>query len=453
MKKLLLLLTLSLGFVSCLQAQDIPKLDSLMNYYVDEYNFNGVALVAQHGKVIYEQTFGYRDMNTKKQMTEKTIFPIGTLTTQFTAEIILQYAAEHKLNLDDKLKKYLPNYPKGDSLTINNLLTNTSGVFDYMMMANFTNKFDTIHIPKDSLLKLFQKRPLAGEPGKKFRYSTANYVLLGYVIEAIANKSYYEVVRERIFKPVGMTHSGFDFRALRDTNKAAPYKYFDDVAPLKQEAYDSTLLFAAGAAYSTAADLYLWDKALYSGKLLSKEWQQKTFTAHMNKYAMGWVIDTIAGKTAAGLAAVTQGFSGYYYHIPEDSTCVILLQNIKFPAYDDKSEAASIVSCLEDKDYKVPQPVPAITVSADKLHKYEGIYVFGSATELTISLSGSVLRGHAKDGVDYDLIPIGKDLFKTKSLHATLEFVIGPDGTASKILIHEVLHERTMTGTRKQPKK
>ncbi|MEO8112698.1 MAG: serine hydrolase domain-containing protein, partial [Ginsengibacter sp.] len=193
-------------------AQDTgSKLDTLISAYAKLDKFNGAALVAKGGTILLDKGYGYRNSNDKVLNSEQTIFQLGSITKQFTSAVILKLQEEKKLSVSDKLSKYFPNYPKGDSITIQQLLTHTSGIFNYTNDENFMANEITKPATREKMMALFQDKPLDFSPGTSWNYSNSGYSLLGYIIEAVTKKSYEQAVRRYIFAPLHMTHSGFDF--------------------------------------------------------------------------------------------------------------------------------------------------------------------------------------------------------------------------------------------------
>src|SRR5678810_1419597 len=130
MKKILILFA-ALCIVYLSFAQETDKLDALINAYAKMYKFNGSALVAKNGVILLNKGYGYRNAADKIANTEQSIFQLGSITKQFTSAVILKLQQEKKLSVSDKLSKYFPGYPKGDSITIEQLLTHTSGIYNY----------------------------------------------------------------------------------------------------------------------------------------------------------------------------------------------------------------------------------------------------------------------------------------------------------------------------------
>src|SRR5580698_6851449 len=164
------------------------EIDELLKEYTKQNIFNGVALVAQKGKILLEKGYGYKNVATKTPNDTNTIFQIGSITKQFTAAIILQLQEQHRLSVQDRLSKYIPDYPNSDSITIENLLTHTSGIYNYTNDDAYMQNTSATPIKLETLISLFKNKPLDFSPGTKYSYSNSGYVLLGYIIERITGK-------------------------------------------------------------------------------------------------------------------------------------------------------------------------------------------------------------------------------------------------------------------------
>src|SRR6186997_2017452 len=254
MKKILILVA-ALCMVHLNFAQEADKLDALINAYAKMYKFNGAALVAKNGVILLNKGYGYRDAENKVANNEQTIFQLGSVTKQFTSAVILKLQEEKKLSVSDKLSKYFPGYPKGDSITIEHLLTHTSGIYNYTNDGDFMTTEVTKPASREKMMALFTNKPLDFSPGTSWNYSNSGYSLLGYIIEAVTKKPYYQAVRKYIFTPLHMTHSGFDFTHLKKKEKATGYFSLQGKNATPAPIVDSTVAFSAGAIYSTVGDL------------------------------------------------------------------------------------------------------------------------------------------------------------------------------------------------------
>lgn len=365
------------------------KLDTLINAYAKLYKFNGAVLVAKNGTILLNKGYGYRNAANKVANNEQTIFQLGSITKQFTAAVILKLQEEKKLSVSDKLSKYFPGYPKGDSITIEQLLTHTSGIYSYTNDPKFMANEVTKPASRDMMMALFRDKPFDFPPGTGWNYSNSGYSLLGYIIEAVTKKSYEQAVRKYIFTPLRMAHSGFDFTHLKNSGKAIGYFKLNDKEAVPAPIVDSTVSYSAGAIYSTTGDLYLWHNALQKNNILSKAQQEKAYTPVKNKYGYGWGIDSMEGKRKVSHSGGIHGFTTNIVRVPEDDICVILLSNASDPALQDITK--NIFAILYGKEYELPKARIAIKIPEVKLKQYEGEYEINKDLHVIISLKDGEL--------------------------------------------------------------
>lgn len=442
MKKNLLLFVIVIAIASQATAQSVPqKLDTLLTAYERENAFNGAVLVAVKGTVLLEKGYGYKNKTENARNDGNTIFQIGSITKQFTSAVILQLQEKNKLSLQDKLSKYIPDYPNGDQITIENLLTHTSGVYNYTNDAAFMQKGSTHPIDRDSLIALFKKKPLDFTPGGKFSYSNSGYILLGYIIEKVTGKPYFQVLRENIFRPLHMDHSGFDFSGLKSPDKAIGYQA-GGYQP--STIVDSSVSFAAGAIYSTVGDLYKWDRALYAGKIISQASLQKAFTPHLSNYGYGWSIDSAYGKKTVGHGGGIPGFTSFILRVPEDETCIIVLNNRPTPQSAPEKIARDINTLLSGKEYAIPKARVAIQVDTALLKQYVGQYELRPGFIVTISLEDGHLMGQPTGQGKAELFAEKENFFFLKVVDAQVEFVKGPGNMIEKLVLYQ--NGRSMPG-------
>jgi len=248
----------------------LSSVEKYLNDQVSTDNFSGVVLIAKNDEPIFSKAYGLANKENKTANNSETKFNLGSINKIFTRIAIGQLVRQGKLAFDDKLGKYLPDYPNKDALekvTIRHLVTMKSGIGDF-----FGDKF--MAMPKDKLRKnsdfipLFSDKPLAFEPGTNEQYSNGGYILLGAIIEKVTGKSYYDYVRENIFKPAGMTNTDSFETDKMPVNTANGYTRRNPKNELLNNV--DTRPFrgsAAGGGYSNAADLMKFSLALKSGKL------------------------------------------------------------------------------------------------------------------------------------------------------------------------------------------
>jgi CubicO group peptidase (beta-lactamase class C family) len=277
----------------------VQDLRSSLNEVVARDRFSGAVLLAKNGTILFEQAYGFADhaFNARNRLDTK--FNLGSMGKMFTAVAILQLVQKNRLSLNDVLVKVVPDYPNAEvasRITIHQLLTHTSGLGDFFGKAfqdTPKNKFSTIaaHLP------LFVDKPLLFEPGTKWSYSNAGFIVLGLVIEKVSGQSYYDYVREHIFKPAGMINTDNYFIDADIPNLALGYITAGTGAassgPRRTNLYFLQRGASAGGGYSTVEDLLRFADALQTHKLLNKEHTDLAMTGKVAtgragaKYAYG----------------------------------------------------------------------------------------------------------------------------------------------------------------------
>jgi len=331
----ILMLTCLPWFLEYLFAKErVEKIDELLNLYYSFGELNGAVLVAENGKIIYKKAFGLanRELNVSNQTDSR--FNIHSMSKQFTAALIMQLKEEGKLKLDGKISDYLPAYPKeiGEKVTIHQLLTHTHGIPE----PDYNKLPLDISGPADKVLKEYMSKPFKFEPGSKFEYSgLVGYAILGAIIEKLSGKSYEEVLTRRILKPLNMKNSGYANDRKIVEKKSTSYIKTRDYRFEKRVRNVDPLFTGATNIYSTVDDLYLWDRALSTGPLLTKESRDLLLARHANVpynstlfYGYGWYITDfeLAGKKRF-LAEHGGGRCNAIIRAPHEDRLVVLLGN------------------------------------------------------------------------------------------------------------------------------
>jgi len=342
-------------------AQKAAKIDEVMALASKYQTFNGSVLVAENGKVIYKKGFGLANMEWNIPNTPETRFRLGSITKQFTATLILQLAEQGKIKLDGKLSDYLPDYRKdvGEKVTIHQLLTHTSGIPSYTGLPGFIADVSRNPYSVDDFVKKFASNDLEFEPGSKFSYNNSGYFLLGAIIEKITGRPYEQVIKEKIFDPLGMKNSGYDHTATILEKRASGYIKTRD-GYLNAPYLDMSLPYAAGSLYSTVEDLFIWDQALYTDRLLSEQSKAMMYKPNLENYAYGWVISkTKLGNgpetvTTIGHNGGINGFNTLLLRYPEQRNLIVLLDNTSQGASLDRL-AAELTNILYNQPYSLPR--------------------------------------------------------------------------------------------------
>jgi CubicO group peptidase (beta-lactamase class C family) len=237
--------------------------------------FSGAVLLAKDGRVIFEKAYGDANKDFGAPNRVDTKFNLGSMNKMFTAVAIAQLAEAGKLSFDDPLAKFLPDFTDKESaakIRIKHLLTHTSGLgsyFNQQFMEGSRARFRTV----DDFMELAKGETPAFEPGTKWQYSNTGFLLLGKVVEKVTGQSYYDYVRERIFKPAGMTNTDSYDLDLVNPNLAVGYQkeYTDAGVRHRNNIFLHVIRGGpAGGGYSTVGDLHRFATALRSGKLVSE---------------------------------------------------------------------------------------------------------------------------------------------------------------------------------------
>jgi CubicO group peptidase (beta-lactamase class C family) len=315
-------------------ADKAAAIDALVVSYQDLGLFNGSVLVAEKAKVVLKKGYGPANAEWGIPNTPDTVFRLGSITKQFSAMLVMQLVQEGRLTLDTRLFDVLPTYRKdtGSKVTIRQLLNHTSGIPSYTDLPGFMTDASRTPYKVEDFVAKYCSGDLQFEPGSKFHYDNSGYFLLGAVIEKVTSKPYEEVLADRITGPLGMRSTGYDHTEEIIRKRASGYQKGPN--GLQNARYiDMSVPFAAGALCSTVEDLFLWDQALYTDKLLSPQLKGLMFTPGLENYAFGWSVRQAPvgpnkeGRTLNSHAGGIPGFSSFITRVVEDRHLVVLLDN------------------------------------------------------------------------------------------------------------------------------
>ncbi|MFS4429118.1 serine hydrolase [Chryseobacterium sp. S90] len=355
------------------QVKKKQEIDSIIRAYAAINKFNGTALIHYQNKIIFEKSYGWQNAEKKIPNQNESVYQIASLTKSFTALMIMKLSEEGKLSVHDPISKFIPDYPRGNEITIEHLLTHSSGIYEVLQNKEY---FSLLHtgksITRDKELSYFKNEPLAFQPGTQFSYTNSGYILLGIIIEKITGLSYEDAIRKNILNPLNMAHTGFNYMTLKSPYKTVPYSYISNTRQEKTEVWNSTLTGPAGQIYSTAEDLYNYYKGLRDYKIVSKETFKKATTPYLSGYGYGWFIDDLYGKKLINHGGNIEGSTSYFAMLPEEDLSIILLNNITSKKLEKAGN--TILAALLDQTYTLPQPKKEVTLSTDLLKKYAGNY-------------------------------------------------------------------------------
>ncbi len=303
--------------------------DEAMNPYLAvrerDFNFSGAVLVSRGDRILLSKGVGMADYEAGAPNRPETIFPIASLTKQFTAMGILVLADRGLLAFDNQLGDLLPNCPtEWREVTLHHLLTHTSGIPDAFSKVDEVPVDETLAAIYDSFAKI-EKKELRQQPGTKYSYSNYGYVLLGAVIEETSGEKLMAFFHKNIFEPLGMTKTGYHDVWAIVPGRARGYRFRE--GRRQNIAYEDHGAYAAGGLLSTVGDLYRWHRALGSSKLVASKTQAAMFAPFLDEYAYGWKVTRQHGHTAHQHNGGLAGFSAHIARYPEEDLLVVVLGN------------------------------------------------------------------------------------------------------------------------------
>jgi len=293
------------------------RIEAVAEHANEEGELNGNVLITRGNTILYEHSFGPADAADDVDNTPDTRFMITSLSEPFTAVLVLQLVAAGKLATDTPLAAVFPvlvDKPAG-SITVHQLLTHTSGIDE--LISHFPGRRIT---PADLTLAMVNR-----DGG--FNYSNTGYVCLSLVIEAVSGQSYEALLIDRIFKPAGMNDSG----VLRSGRKIRHFaRGHHGVVGLEAVDLDFApeAVDGAGSIYSTARDLWRFDRALKANALLSARMQELMFTQHVpGLHGYGWFLSELGGHYYPWHAGDMAGYSASFARQLERDAAIIVLGN------------------------------------------------------------------------------------------------------------------------------
>lgn len=415
------------AYLQVREEPDIPtKVDEYLEAHVEawpRWDIGMAVLIARDGQVLVSKGYGLANRVRGMPIGADTIFPIASITEQFTALAIVQLVEGGLLAYDDPLSDFFPAYPQGDEITIHHLLTHSSG------------------LPGGS--SLFIPETLEFEPGAKASYSNLNYLLLGRIVEQVSGQSYADYVREHILIPAGMQRSGYDIAtASDDPDTATGYVRRRD-GPQHAPYGSLDVAGGAGALYSTASDLLRWDRALREGTLVGAEALERIFTPHypFGEHSMGygWVVGELVGREMAMHGGSYDGATGIILRFLDKDAAIVVLSNTDWAPVE--RIAQDLAAILFGEHYEVPLRHTEDLVEIDPAlyDAYAGEYVIAETGMVLVPRrEGTCFLLDLRlpsDETTIELYPVSETRFIASMGDTALAFVVDESGAVSQIQV------------------
>lgn len=439
-----------LFFVTSLSAQDISsKFDQMFQEKYPEDGPGATVLVTKRNKVLYRNAFGKANIENNIAMHPDHIFEIGSITKQFTAVSILMLEEEGKLSIQDKLSKYLPDYPNGDQITIYHLLNHTSGIKSYTGMGDLETFAKNDKTPIE-IIDFFKDAPVDFQPGEQWNYNNSGYIILGYIIEEVAKMPYEEFIQKRIFDKLGMNNSYYGNKARIIKNRASGYQPTEDGFRNAMQ-ISMTIPYAAGSLMSTVDDMFLWHKAIRDNSLINASSKAKAHSnttlnnGDLTNYGYGWQINELNGKKSIEHGGGIFGFVTQGVYVPDEDIYVIVLTNTNGNSPQDITlRLASMVM-----DNPMFTKNTSVTLSKKQLEKWTGTYEFNNNVLRFVTLEGNQLYSQREGSEKLPLSPINDHTFSFVDSFTT--YVFSEENGKKKALFKDRIDEAVGVESNKKP--
>ena len=314
-------------------AEALATLDRRVRGHMAEFNIPGALVaVASRGKILHLEKYGFANVELAVPVSDSTVFEIGSISKQFVVAAALINVQEDRLGLNDPIHKYLPELPsEWQGVTVKQLMNHTSGIPDYEEIRSY-DVYRFRLVPED-IIRIAHSRPMDFTPGQGFYYSNTGYYLLSLIVEQVEGKPLGQVLKTRIFDPLGMTQTRMADPEAIIPHRASGY-WVNRVGQLiNRNPTETSSTLGAGGLLTSVYDLIKWDEALYGEQLLSSESKTLMWTATIlpngesTEYGLGWRLRPYRSLKQQGHGGQVAGFNASFARIPELGICFIVFYN------------------------------------------------------------------------------------------------------------------------------
>ncbi len=435
---ILLALFIAINALAQQAAPSASKFDEYLNAAAKQ-GFTGSALVARDGKIVFSRGAGMANVEWEIPNTPQTKFRLGSITKQFTAAAILLLQERGKLSVQDPACKYVADCPKAwEPVTIHHLLTHTSGIPSYtdVKSPEEFRKMSLQTVTPTGFVDSFKAKPLEFAVGEKFKYNNSGYFMLGYIIEKISGQSYEAFLQENIFTPLKLANTGYDTHDRILKNRAIGYSNRKG-ARVNSEYLDMTIPYAAGSLYSTTEDLFAWNEALFSDKLLTAKSREMMTTVEKNNYAYGLAVAQKHNRKTVSHGGGINGFNTMITRFPEERVTVVVLRNADYGAPGPGRIADDLAAIAFGEKYDIPGAKAAIKLDPKILDSYVGEYELEPNFIIAITREGDHLMIAAGRQPKAELLAEAENKFFVKAVDAQISFAKDDKGAVTHLILSQ----------------
>ncbi len=420
----------------------ISYTDSLMNATFKPNAPGAVMLVAKDGVPIFRKAYGLANVELNVPSKPEHVFPIASMTKQFTAVCILQLVQQGKLSLQDDIRKYLPEYnTHGRLMTIEHLLTHTNGIPNITLRPDF-GRLEMNEPSDEELVGCAMNEPLQFEPGTDFAYNDVGFILAAFIVERVSGMKYREYVEKNIFQPLGMMNTTIGTREKAIPLSVTGYSSAGDTLYRPAEYFNWKWNYGMGDMLTCVDDMLKWDEALYTDKLLSRELLAKAWASYVltdgrkTNYGYGWWVSEYQGVRFIFHGGGMPGFRSVSARIPSKHLFIVVLSNngASNAGYSAGQQIALHLSGM------APPTPPAQSLPVEQLKEYAGVYqtrhlgiiiladVSQEKVYRTLTVEDSILYSLRPGARKTALVNVGKDQFVFKGSNTYAQFIRNNSG-------------------------
>ena len=379
------------------------QIDAIIENAINETQLVGASVgVMRHNEVIFARGYGYADLDNKVEATEHTVYQVGSITKQFTALAIMVLVEQGKVNLNDIMLDYLPNYPQRDhKVTIDQLLNHTSGIKSYTDIEKFW-EISERDLSREEIVDLFSSEPVEFSPGENYQYNNSGYYLLGMIIENVSGISYADFLKENVWQSLEMFDTHYLGKTEPIKNIATGYDHKDNEFVLARPlGMDNP--FSGGSLGSSVLDLLKWQTALNENQLISRQSYNKMIEPGLltggkhTTYGYGFFMSNLNGHRKIEHGGTINGFRAQLSTYPDEGLTVTVLCN------HNSAPQAQLESQISRLMLGIPETrIQEIHLSESERQLYTGNYKWCSTmapvpfpvsvAEGTLRVSGRPLR-------------------------------------------------------------
>ncbi len=434
---LLVLIALSPPIMA--RAVTLPeKLDAIATEAFAKDGPGGSVIVVQDGKTLLRKGYGMADLELGVPVKPEMVFRIGSMGKQFTAVAILQLVKEGKVKFDDPLSKYVPDFPGAEAITVEQLLTHTSGIRSYNDVPSALIGIREDKTPMQLVDGIRNEKP-AFAPGESWMYSNSGYLFLGIIIEKASGTKYADYMQTKLFTPLGLRNTFVEDETQIVAGRVKGYAIGPDNVLRNAGYMNMTFPYAAGSIETNVDDLARWNELLLAGKVIDKALVDRAWTESRTKdgkptgYGYGWYVSDGDGMHFVVHGGAITGFRSHGVLVPEKKLFVGVLHNALSSGNDMLYTLKYTTTRLALEVLGQSWSATPVAMSDAARNQFTGVYDF-DGVKRTVRFEDGKLSAQQEGGPPFALIPVAKDEFVYDKAFSRLKFRMAPSGAIESVV-------------------